>query len=279
MKTHSFLLIFVLFVMNESCWGAAQTEPEATFIRAQVEQFIEVQAPLSGGSIEDWKTALKVRFKDADYPLPAKKLKQFIAEMLRKPPGESKSTSGLQSIRPMVRAKNSDVLSNEDPTIRKSDSPPNNADSVKGASFSFTHNFQSANNKWQVNGSLIVPIVFRPDTKPTGTNWAVDSWGFIPSISVNETRDAGTPTTDVDSLIYRAGIFSHIYEPNIPSLSPYGSIAHQFRGFGTYGTDLDHRSSIPAGEFDWEPQLNLSQYLAIGYRKAIMWRPSATIML
>jgi len=279
MKTHS-LLVCAALLMIMTATGLAEPPPavkppEPVFTKDQVKHFIEVQAPLSGASVADWDTALNVRFTDAEYPLPLKKVKQFLADVNRIPKQPLKS--GFQPIKPLVRAKYSDVLAGEDPTVSKADKPPAKADSIKGASFSFTENVHNNSDKWQASGALIVPIVFRPDAAPTGKNWVVDSWGFLPSASLDEVRDSGNRTNDVDSLIYRVGMFAHLYQPNLSALSPFGSIAHELRGYATYGTDLDHRSSVPAGEFDWEPQLNLGEHLALGYRKVIFWRSSAAV--
>ena len=175
----------------------------------------------------------------------------------------------------LVRSKYSDILATEDPTIKSSDTPPSKSENEKGASFSFTRNYQSKSSKWQVTGAAILPITFRGPTVPDGSNWCLESWGFIPSVSLNEVKDEDKPSNDVDSLIYRAGMFAQLFEPNIPGLDPYGSVAHQFRGYFSYGTDLHHKSGIPAGEFEWEPQINFGDKIALGYKKALIWRPEA----
>lgn len=159
-----------------------------------------------------------------------------------------------------LRQSYSDVLGIEDPS---QDIPSNKkVDDLKGALFSYTKDFRRDADIWSAQAAVLVPIIGQTGFTPNMTDWGLVSYGMIPSVSLY--RVTGEPSgvssvKNVDQLTFRVGLFSKWSVPGalIDTLT--------LRGFGTYQTDTDFKSSIPAGQFELEPQIFVNEYLKIGY--------------
>ena len=109
-----------------------------------------------------------------------------------------------------IRASFSDTLSSEDPTVQGDDQPATPKD-LKGASFSYQHDFRVDSDAWAAKGALILPFTgatsFAPQLDdPPGLH----TYGFIPSISFDRETNSADKTKSVDSLIFRAGLLLNL---------------------------------------------------------------------
>jgi hypothetical protein len=169
---------------------------------------------------------------------------------------------------PLIRQSWSDVLLGEDP------SQPGKAKigDLIGATFSFVDEAKSRTETWTAIGALIVPFDYK---FPVKGGWSPDEVLVAPSISIDRIATNGDPKTEPNQLLFRLGLFFDWEET-------YGAV--QLRGAAVYGTDTGFQTSMPAFEFDLEPQLTwrsenaaqsgeasfATKYLKIGYENILI---------
>ncbi|MDQ6765809.1 MAG: hypothetical protein M3Z22_06900 [Verrucomicrobiota bacterium] len=149
---------------------------------------------------------------------------------------------------PRLRQDYSDILFTPDGNI---------SDDVAPATFSFARDFRSEHDTWAAQAALIWPMIWRSALEAGPKPIA---YGFLPSVSLNRV-ETGNAANDVDSLVYRAGVYSRWLLATQPNLHA----ALNLRGSFSYATDTRHDAGISAGEFDLEPQIFSSDRVALGY--------------
>jgi hypothetical protein len=172
-------------------------------------------------------------------------------------------------LHPLIRKSWSDVLLSEDLSQNASKSKIGD---LVGATFSYSDETRSHTETWNAVGALILPFDYKfadlSGLKPTELL-------FAPSISVNRISTNPPSKTDIDQLLHRLGLFVDWEEG-------FGAI--QLRGAFVYGTDTEYRTSMPAFEFDLEPQVLWSssnaretgvpspatKYFKIGYQNILI---------
>ncbi|HEY1081870.1 MAG TPA: hypothetical protein VGE29_06400 [Prosthecobacter sp.] len=188
------------------------------------------------------------------------------------PARRSSIASGLKPVYPRIRENFDDVLALEDPSLEISSTK--DASDFNGASFSFTRDLISHEDTLQGKGSALLPFIWQRDVTP-GYGWDIYSFGFIPSVSlenfVTEGTSAAALKKETDSLVYRLGGFINLGDSSPDHVEKY-VLEHRLRGFLTYGTDLDHDVAIPAAELEWEPRIDLKGNLSLGHWRAIDFR-------
>jgi hypothetical protein len=158
-----------------------------------------------------------------------------------------------------LRQSYSDVLGIEDPSQNVATNKK--VDDLQGALASYSRDFKRHTDVWSVRAALLLPIVGQTGFQPNMREWGLISYGLVPSVSLY--RVTGEPTSgsekNVDQLTFRVGMFAKWSAP----AGPLDTLT--LRGFATYLTDTGFRSNIPAGQFEWEPQLFFSKYATVGY--------------
>jgi hypothetical protein len=145
-----------------------------------------------------------------------------------------------------IRSSFSDALSSEDPTVQGSEQPETPKD-LKGASFSYQRDFNASSDSWAATGALLLPITECTGFKPhLGDFPHLSTYGVIPSVSFDRQTNSADQTKEVDSLIFRLGLFARFTSGTFLR-------AQTVRLFGTYGTDFEFKSETPAAEFEYEP--------------------------
>jgi hypothetical protein len=174
-----------------------------------------------------------------------------------------------------IRQSYSEVLSIEDPTQDST----KKVDTLQGALFSYTRNYQTEGNSWSLQGAVLAPFIWQnttrlnpnvglteglPSIEPDYSHWSLMSWGIIPSVSVYrvtgvENIPNTTLTKDIDHLTWRLGVFEKLSVPShiLDTLT--------IRAFGVYATDTSFNSSVPAGQVEIEPQMFFSPLVTVGY--------------
>ncbi len=148
----------------------------------------------------------------------------------------------------LVRRSYSDVTSAEDPSIENG---RGSYEEAGPAQFSYTHDFLTQSNQWAAVGSVIRPFHFDLDGAPSSKAMVLDSISFVPSISFNRVNNDTNQANNVDSLIFRAGLFGEV------AGGPRPLRLMDFRLYATYATNFHLDNGIVAGEFDWEPTTSL----------------------
>jgi hypothetical protein len=160
--------------------------------------------------------------------------------------------------RPRIRQNWRDVLYDEDPS-----QTANEAKVLKdlvGATFSYAHNGLDDTDVWTAVGALIMPwehdFALEPGPMPTRL-------ALAPSASINRVATNGTPTKEVDSVLYRMGIYAEWY------LAPTPPVKLQMRAAGVYASDTSGQGALPGYEVDFEPRWQ-SEALPLGYKKVLI---------
>ncbi len=168
-----------------------------------------------------------------------------------------------------------DVLSIEDPTLQVEGTTPSakTFDDLQGALFSYNRDFKKDVDTWSVEGALLAPFSFTENSGiATGDPWTPTRFGIIPSVSYHRISTNGDPSGEVNQLTYRVGLFQ-----KFESGSAFSALT--VRAFGSYLTDAQHQTSVPAGEFEVEPQADFGTMfdnrVRIGYRTILIPKPES----
>jgi len=86
---------------------------------------------------------------------------------------------------------------------------------------------------------------------------------LAPSASINRVATNGNPTKEVDSVLYRMGIYAEWY------LAPTPPVKLQMRAAGVYASDTSGQGALPGYEVDFEPRWQ-SETLPLGYKKVLI---------
>ncbi len=160
--------------------------------------------------------------------------------------------------RPRISENWRDVLYDEDPS-----QTGNEAKTIKdlvGATFSYAHNGRDDTDVWTAVGALIMSWEhdFALEPGPAPTRLAI-----APSVSLNRVATNSSSTKEVDSVLYRMGIYAEWY------LAPTPPVKLQMRAAGVYASDTSGQGSLPGYEVDFEPRWQ-SEGLPLGYKKVLI---------
>jgi hypothetical protein len=190
-------------------------------------------------------------------------INDFAPRDIQKVREELDKSRGFQGIK--IRESYADTLTSEDPTVQlEGKDQPQSAKDLKGASFSYQHDFKADIDTWAAKGALIFPFLGRSNATPhLGDPLVFTTYGVIPSVSFDREVNGADKSKDVDSLIFRAGFFAKMMSGGFLR-------AQTFRIFGTYGTDFELKSETPAVEFEWEPVLFFGKRLGTGSTHSLL---------
>jgi hypothetical protein len=165
---------------------------------------------------------------------------------------------------PWVRLRRShqDVLTAEDPSLSEG---KNSFDDLEGALFSYSRDFAKDTDTWSAKAALLAPFSFYTGYAPLkDEGFGIVRWGFVPSASLERISTTGDASAEVEQQVYRLGAFTK-WQSGHKWL--YALTA---RVFASYLYDDLKDQSIPAGEFELEPQSVFGDRFKIGYR-TILW--------
>lgn len=157
----------------------------------------------------------------------------------------------------LIRRTYSDVTSAEDASVN---GPAASYEKALGAEFSYTRDYLSNSTEWAAVASVIRPIKLyslddtnndRPSEK-----MVLNSLHLVPSISLHRVSNRKNPANDVDSLIFRTGLFAET------AGGPGPLSLMVFRLSASYASNTHLDDGIVAGELDWEPLTTIPGNLA-----------------
>ena len=151
----------------------------------------------------------------------------------------------------LVRRSFSDVTSEDDPSVANA---ADSRDKARPAQFSYTRDYFTDSNEWSAVAAVIRPFKLYSNPQdsnnaPHGDHMVLDAVNFVPSISLDRETNSKDHTKDVDSLIFRAGMFSQVSGGPLRLMD--------FRGYATYATNTHINGGIIAGEVEWEPTTSI----------------------
>ncbi len=160
---------------------------------------------------------------------------------------EAKKENGFHGF--LIRRSYSDVTSEEDPSLNAT-STVGSFDKARPAQFSYTHDYLTESNEWSAVASIIRRFQLYsnpedPNNAPHRNHIVLEAVNFVPSISLDRETNSKDHTKDVDSLIFRAGMFSEFSGGPISLMD--------FRAYSSYATNTHINGGIIAGEVEWEP--------------------------
>ena len=264
--------------------GEADKHPEKLISNENIQGWLAYKDWLTNDAQalqERWN--LERRYHHADDPIYVGNVKHFLAGDYPKPsPAPSGHTDPANGVAEAGRTDKShtqpkisfklrqsytDVLSSEDPSQTATGSSPKKVDDLKGATVSYTRDFDTSSDIWVAQAAVLVPIVFTTAYTPNSTEGGWISYGFVPSVTINRVSGvnkqtmaaAASNTKDVDQLAARLGIFGKYGTPG----DIFDTIT--VRGFATEATDTGFRSNVPAGQLEVEPQFHFSEKVQVGY--------------
>jgi hypothetical protein len=171
---------------------------------------------------------------------------------------------------PWVRLRRSyrDVLTLEDPSLSlENQKGKATFDDIDGALVSYSRDFRKDTETWSTEAALLAPFSWVVSHTLRNQDFLVPArFGIIPSVSYHRVSTSGSSKGEVDQLVYRAGLFAKFESGN--DFEFLNGLT--LRAFGSFATDAIHHSSVPAGEFDVEPQSDVSPTLKIGYRTILV---------
>jgi hypothetical protein len=160
---------------------------------------------------------------------------------------------------PLIRQSYTDIIPGEDPTVSQT------ANNISGALFSYTHDGKTNKDVWSTQAALILPFIWH---NGLDVGWNPIAAGFIPSASLDKVTGNSVASKNVDSLIFRSGLYGLWLvagqtpaAPNPEALREELSVLGSF----TYGTDTNFRLSLPGGDINFEPRIYFSKFLGVGY--------------
>jgi hypothetical protein len=161
---------------------------------------------------------------------------------------------------PLVRASWRDVLTEEDPSQGSGSQHPVTQKDVVGAKLSYAHDANGDNDTWSVMGAVILPWELDfSGGGPTPTRLAI-----APSYSINRVDNSGDSKKNVDSVLYRVGVYSDWIGPNYNAL--------ELRAAAVFASDTGGHAQLPGYEVDIEPRFN-NPVLPLGYKRILVYNP------
>src|ERR1700677_2774408 len=158
---------------------------------------------------------------------------------------------------PMIRQSWSDVLYADDPS--QSTNQSKTIKDLVGATFSYADNAKAHSQTWTAIGAVILP--WEEDVKLSG-GLEPARLALAPSVSIDRVDTNVNSKNDVDTLIYRVGMYA---EWNFATPRPTGL---QLRAAPVYVTDTNSRARLPGYEIDIEPHWQ-DDWLPLGYTKPL----------
>jgi hypothetical protein len=158
---------------------------------------------------------------------------------------------------PLVRSSWRDVLTEEDPS-KQPGSPATQKD-VVGAKLSYAHDAKGDNDTWLVMGAVILP--WQLDF--SGGGFTPTRLAIAPSYSINRVANSGNSKGNVDSVLYRVGLYSDWIG------SKYNGV--ELRAAGVYASDTGGHAQLPGYQVDIEPRLNGA--IPLGYKRILIHNP------
>jgi hypothetical protein len=166
---------------------------------------------------------------------------------------------------PWLRLRRSykDILTAEDPS--QGEAGAKKFDDLQGALFSYARDLNTDVDTWSAEMAVLAPFSWATGFAPVpGDGLQLARYGLVPSFSWNRITTSGDPKKEIDTQIYRGGVFGK-WESGYEQLN-----ALTLRGFVSYANDNIHDASVRALEFEIEPFSDLAQRLRVGYR-VILW--------
>jgi hypothetical protein len=151
----------------------------------------------------------------------------------------------------LIRRSYSDVTSEDDPSVA---SPADSRDKARPAQFSYTRDYLTDSNEWSAVAAIIRQFKLYsnpqdPNNAPHRDHIVLEAVNFVPSISLDRETNSKDHTKDVDSLIFRAGMFSEFSGGPLRLMD--------FRAYASYATNTHINGGIIAGEVEWEPTTSI----------------------
>jgi len=159
---------------------------------------------------------------------------------------------------PLIRSSWRDVLTDEEPSQQKG--LPATQKDVVGAKLSYAHDVNSDNDTWSAIGAVILP--WKLDF--SGAGLTPNRLAVAPSYSINRVDNGSNPKANVDSVLYRVGVYSEWIGPHYEAL--------ELRAAGVYASDIAGDANLPGYELDIEPRLN-NGVLPLGYKRILINNP------
>src|SRR6266496_1658169 len=165
---------------------------------------------------------------------------------------------------PRLRQNSTDVLPAEDPS--QQDLKAGKFSDLNGATFSYAYDGKARTDTWSVQAALILPMVWAGSLE---YGWKPVYYGLVPSVSLYKVDTNADSKNEVDSLIYRAGVFGQWLVAGGPGSDFHARL--NLTGAFTYATDTHFDLSLPAGEFNLEPQIFCNPSVVLGYLGEIVY--------
>lgn len=224
----------------------------APLTQKDLQGWLNVQATLSKHpekwTMSKWKSYWQ---EEATKPVTSDMLKQFAKDMEIVTPDLGRPAKKEKFLGIKVRQSYTDVVSEsaEDPL---GEGAVKKRSQVKGATASYSRNFNNDGESWSVNGALVRPFSLyrRTEGLSSKDGWYLDEFAAVPSISLKKSTDNKNPNADTDSLTGRLGL---LYRLSAMGINSFGDL--ELRANAAYSTDTRFKSSIVAGEFDLEPRI------------------------
>jgi hypothetical protein len=267
----SILPIFQPAALADDQESKAKPDAPVAISRKDLEIYLRVKALLDKTPQESLKNM------EASTPEPPKsaysvaEVKSYEAAFAdagsRKTLKELQEMSGYQGpkVFPWVHLRRAytDILAGEDPTLQvKGDK---GFDDLDGALFNYTRDLQSKTDTWTTQLALIAPFSYATgNVLHTGEPLTLSRYGFTPSYSLNRLSTNGDPKGEIEQHTFRLGGFLK-FESGNPWLEKL-----TFRADAAYAYDGIKDTSVPAAEFDIEPQSDFASWARIGYRTILI---------
>lgn len=274
------VILFTLYHPAASTEGASdkkQTAAEDEITRAELATYFKVKKKLQKNSVESLDHLQELSGDKGRYtPEEVKSYQKDETDAQNnRTLKQLQASSGYQGPKTFpwlsLRRSYSDVLTGEDPSLPSKGA--NSFDDLNGALFSYARDFQGKTDTWSAEMALLAPFSFvvngeagHPIVVHTDDPFRVTRFGFTPSFSWHRVTSNGDPKSEVDQQTYRVGSFLKL-ESGYPALERL-----TFRGYATYAKDNVNDMSVPAAEFEIEPQCDFSNRLRIGYRTVLASR-------
>jgi hypothetical protein len=273
-RQHAFvwLLILTLYSSGISARAANDHDKPSTYTQAEVRAYLKVKQGQETGNV-DWSFEAFKRVND-DKPVYAAEVVNnwggFNRPTIHRHGAAAEPKKIFQGVK--IRASFDDVLTSEDPTSSAfGGDEKSGVSDLTGASFSYTHDYREDSNAWATKGALLLPFSVTRDVSNTTTSqMALKNYGFVPSVSFDRETNDQAADKEVNSLIFRTGVFAKW-------LGPKPLTALTLRAYFTYGTDFEFKSATPAAELELEPVIGGRGAFGIGSRHFIFPADAASV--
>ena len=266
------LPILALYFSGTFARGANDENTPGTYTQAEVRAYLKIKQGQETGNV-DWsfETFKKVNQDKPVYAAEAvNKWEGFNRPTIHRDTTPTEPQKIFQGVK--IRASFDDVLTSEDPTSSTfGGDKKGGVSDLTGASFSYTHDYRGNSDAWAAKGALLLPFSVTRDVSTTTTSqMALKNYGFVPSVSFDRETNDKAADKEVDSLIFRTGVFAKWLGPK-----PLTSLT--LRAYFTYGTDFEFKSATPAGEFELEPVIGGRGAFGIGSRHFVFPADAASV--